>query len=130
MKETKQLALAMRAGAYALRKSIEREGGSIYVFDPFNECGMKASMEYCEAAEILSNESDVIVSSLVLLDGEDCGELVTETQLVSLSEDGRPPYMRHGYCPHCKKPIATNEDLNTEDTVEYCYKCGQKVRWE
>lgn len=129
MKETKQLALAMRAGAYVLRKSIEREGGSQYVLDPFNECGMRASMEYYKAAEILNSEGDAILDKLDE-NGEVRAELVTETQLVSLSEDGRPPYMRHGYCPHCKKPIATNEDLNAEDTVEYCYKCGQKVRWE
>ena len=35
-----------------------------------------------------------------------------------------------GCCPYCKKNIDTPKDLDSEETVKFCYKCGQRVRWK
>lgn len=63
MEDDKKLALAMRAGAFALRKLIDREGcSSKYVLDPFNECGMRSEIWYHEAAEILCQEGNTLLN--------------------------------------------------------------------
>lgn len=53
MELTKELAIAMLAGAKAIREKLSREGGSTYVLDPFNERGMKAEIIYKDAEQML-----------------------------------------------------------------------------
>lgn len=52
MEITKELAIAMLAGAYAIRNKLHRDG-STFVLDPFNEQGIKSKMEFSDAEQLL-----------------------------------------------------------------------------
>lgn len=53
MEISKELAIAMLAGVWAIDDQIHRKGASTYVFDPFNKQGLKAEMAYVDALTLL-----------------------------------------------------------------------------
>lgn len=65
MEISKDLAIAMLAGVYAIQEKLHREGvSSTYVFDVFNEQGLKTEMVFSDAKNLLSEAaSDVIFES-------------------------------------------------------------------
>ena len=54
MEISKELAIAMLAGVYAIQEKLHREGASTYVFDPFNKQGLKAETSFTDAQKLLS----------------------------------------------------------------------------
>lgn len=62
MELTKELAIAMLAGAHAIKGKLRREGASTFVLDPFNKQGIKSKMEFSDAEQILCEAAlDVLV---------------------------------------------------------------------
>ena len=53
MELTKELAIAMLAGVYAIEEKLHRKGASTYVFDLFNEHGLKTEMAFMDAQNLL-----------------------------------------------------------------------------
>lgn len=61
MEITKELAIAMLAGARAIKDELHRNGASTFVLDPFNEQGIKSKMEFSDAEQLLCEAAfDVI----------------------------------------------------------------------
>ena len=54
MEINKELAIAMLAGAYAIKRNLQRNGASTYTLDPFNELGLKAEIDFVDAQNLLS----------------------------------------------------------------------------
>ena len=65
MEISKELAIAMLAGVYAIKEKLHREKVlSTYVFDPFNRQGLKAKMDFVDAQNLLSEVAlDVLYES-------------------------------------------------------------------
>lgn len=65
MEISRDLAIAMFAGVYAIEEKLHREGvPSTYVFDVFNKHGLKTKMDFIDAKNLLSEAaSDVIFES-------------------------------------------------------------------
>lgn len=65
MEINRELAIAMLAGVYAIKEKLHREGvSSTYVFDVFNEQGLKTEMVFSDAQKLLSEAAlDVIYES-------------------------------------------------------------------
>ncbi len=64
MELTKELAIAMLAGAYAIRNKLHRDGGT-FVLDPFNKQGIKSTMKFSDAEQLLCEAAyDVLFAEL------------------------------------------------------------------
>ena len=64
MEITKELAIAMLAGAYAIRNKLHRDG-STFVLDPFNKQGFKSTMKFSDAEQLLYEAAyDVLFAEL------------------------------------------------------------------
>lgn len=116
MEITKDLALAMLAGAKAIKEKLRREGGTAYVLDPFNDIGQKAEIDYTKAQSILAN-----IASDAIANPE--GKIVIDEKM---ERDSEGKLYTVGKCPACHCTIRKDEPSGE---VCFCHNCGLKIRW-
>lgn len=58
-------------------------------------------------------------------------ELLKEQEAKKVLQIRNVAYRTIGYCPSCGRGLDSYEDGNSGDHItNYCYNCGQAVKWE
>lgn len=111
MDKSKNLALAMLAGAQAIRKILSREGGTTYVLDPFNENGMKAEIDYHKAENMLWMEGNKILEELDKLNPDKLADRLEMLEKeLARCERGLDYQVNHKHIAEYQKRIAEIEE--------------------
>lgn len=125
MEISRDLAIAMLAGVYAIKEKLHREGvSSTYVFDVFNEQGLKTEMVFSDAQNLLSEVAlDVIYESEhetttfkpIATDtrGYACQFICNACDyIINRAHYMRPSQFDYNFCPYCGRPVERED--NTE----------------